>query len=280
MLSRKLNLLAAIFIFLLTGCTLEQKLAREFVKMESPIRIFLLQPDYIFKNNLKDFEIPGIDTLGPSIHDSLLLSNSLFLKDVSDSAVIYEFITGFSKAVESYGMEIIPENAVDTLMNAGGTPFIVNLAQFSLEEYIHPYSSEELVYDEIVVIDGIDLNAINFNLWVELGRMNTEGSNRVLFASAYLLDNLNGTLRQHLVSGEMSFDYSIDTITLAGIYEFARSFGKTSAGYLYDYLMNVYISENLPENYPYEKYDYHYDPVRRLIMIADEGEKFIELERK
>lgn len=275
---RKTYLLIGAFALLLTGCTLEQKLAREFVKLEEPVRIFILEPEFVFKQNLKEFEIPGIDTLDETSRDSILLENSLFLKDISDSALIGVFISGFSKTLESYKIEVIPEKDVDSLMVNGGTPFIINVAQFSLEEYIHPYSSEEMVYDEIIVIDGIDLNAINYNIWMELGRMNTEGSNRVLFASDFLLDELNGTIRQHLLTGNLSFDYTIDTINTPRIYEFARNFGKTTAGYLYDYLLNTYIGENLPENYPYEPYYYHYDPARRLILISDDDKRFIELD--
>jgi hypothetical protein len=263
---------------MVTGCTLEQKLARSFVDLESPGQFLLLKPSFVFKYNLKEFEIPGIDTLDEYTKDSLLMEYSLFLKIISDSAIINEFAESFSATLESYGAKVLPENAIDTLMENGGTPHILNVAQFSMEEYIHPYSTEELVYDEIIVIDGIDLNAINFNVWIELGRMNTEKNNKVLFASDYLLDNINGTLKQHLITGNMSFDYTIDTITLPRIYMSARQFGKITAGYLYDYLMNSYIAENLPEDYPYERLYYHYDAARKLVYATRDEKRFLELE--
>lgn len=270
--------LLALILFLLTGCSLEQRLARSFVEADKPSELLLLRPSVIFKYNLKEFEIPGLDTMKGFRKDSLLLENSLFLRAVTDSLLIEQFTTSFGKTLESYNARVIPESSIDTLMANGGTPYIINIAQFSLEEYIHPYSSEAVVYDEVIVIDGIDLNAINYNMWLELGRMNTEKKNKVLFVSDYLLDAMNGTLKQNLLSGKMSFDYTIDTITMPQVYEFARQFGKKSAEYLFDYLMNDYIGENIPEDYPYDRYYYHYDPQRNIIYPVGDEERIIELE--
>jgi hypothetical protein len=270
--------LIALLLFLLTGCSVEQKLARSFVESYKPVEYLLMRPSIIFKYNLKEFEIPGSDTMEGFRKDSVLFENSLFMKAISDSLLIDQFTYGFGKALESYGAKVIPESSIDTLMEKEGTPYVVNIAQFSLEEYIHPFSSEEMVYDEVIVIDGIDLNAINFNVWLELGRMNTEKKNKVLFASDYLLDSMNGTLKQNLISRKMSFDYTIDTITMPQIYEFARRFGEKSAQYLFDYLMNTYIGDNLPEYYPYERYFYHYDAQRNQMYPVGDEDRFIELE--
>lgn len=278
MLKRISYLLIAVFLFLMTGCTLEKKLAKAFVDSEKSGKFFLLQPSIVFKYNLKEFEIPGIDTLDEFTKDSLLLENSLFLKSVADSVLINEFISGLKKSLEAYGSVVLVESAVDTLLASGGTPYIVNIAQLSLEEYIHPYSSEEVIYDEVFVVDGLDLNAVNYNVWLELGSMNTEKKNKVLFASDYLLDQVDGTFKQNLITGKLSYDFTIDTITMLQVYEASRQFGKVTAAYLYDYLMNSYIGENLPEDYPFQRLYYHYDPARRLIFSVEEGEGLQELE--
>ncbi|HPM92736.1 MAG TPA: hypothetical protein PKZ74_07980 [Bacteroidales bacterium] len=262
---------------LFTGCTLEQRLASSFVKLDPKPQVYLLEPDHIFKYNLKEFELSGSDTMDQVVKDSLLLEKSLFLNTFSDSVVIERLMAGMISGLKRSGLSIIPESDMDSLLGQGGNPFILNLAQFTLEEYIHPYRSEEEVYDEIIVIDGIDVNAINFNLWIELGIMNSEMKNRVLFYSDFLMDKISGTLKQNLMTGKMSFDYSIDTISPGWITEFAYKFGTVSASYFYDYLLNEYIGEKLPDNYPYERYYYHFDPERRLIYPVDESERLTEI---
>jgi hypothetical protein len=270
--------LIAMAIFLLTGCSVEQKLARSFVDTAKPKEYLLLRPAIILKYNLKTFELPGADTIEGYRKDSALLANSLFLKDINDSLFIDSFTSGLVEKLESYGATVVLENSIDTLMEHEGYPYVINIAQFSLEEYIHPYSRDEEVYDEVITIDGIDLNAINYNLWLELSHMNTEKKNKILFASDYLLDNLHGTLKQNLLSGKYSFDYTIDTIIMPEIYEFANRFGKKAAVYLFDYLMNDYIGEKLPENYPFDRYYYHYDPRGKSYYPIGEEDRFIELE--
>jgi hypothetical protein len=277
---KKASYLLAAFSLLLTGCTLEQKLAKTYVKQNPLGRILLLEPSIVFKSNLKTYEIPGVDTLAEYLKDSLLLDKSLFLKDVSDSLLIREFVSGFKKYFELSGAVVLTESSIDTLMEKGGTPYIMNIAQFSLEEFLHPYSSEQLIYDEVLVIDGFDVNAINYNVWIELSRLNTEKKNKVLFTSDYITDDVNGVLRQNLFTGKAIYDYTIDTITTAREYEFARKFGETTAGLIFDYLLNTYILENLPDNYPYDPYYYHYDPERKVFFATDEDQRIIELEDK
>ena len=277
---RAINLLALFTFVLISGCTLEQRLAKTYVKAGMHDDFYLLKPTFVFKENLKEFELEGIDTLDENVKDSLLLQKSLFLKKVIDSVMISAYTDGLEKGLKGLGARVLPENAVDTLMHNGGTSYILNLAQFSLEEYIHPYRAEEPAYDEVIVIDGIDLNAINFNIWLELGRLNTEENNKVLFVSDYLLDQIEGTLKQNLITGKLSFDFTIDTLTVSQMYEFAGNFGEKTAGYLYDYLMNAWIGENIPEDYPYERIYYHYDPVRRFLIAVDEDSRIMEIEEQ
>jgi len=259
-------------LFLLTGCTIEQKLARTYITTKPIGRFLLLEPDYLYKSNLKTFDVVGYDYMDEYTRDSLLMQRSMFMKDVSDTAVIRNFVEAFRKKLERYGAVVLPESAVDTVLENGGTPYILNIAQFSLEEFIHPFNSEQYLNDEIITIGGFDVNAINYNVWIELGRMNhsADRQNSVLFNSEYLTDNVSGTLKQNIFTGKVIFDYTIDTITQPQINEFARKFGDLTAGYIFDYLMNTYISENLPEDYPYETYYYSYDLDNKILYITEE----------
>ncbi len=275
----RIQYLLFLIILFLTGCSVEEKLAKAYLESEQGQQFFLIKPSYIFKYNLKTFEIPGIDSMDTFTRDSLLMDKSLFLKNISDSVLIEDFTRVFAQTLKKYGANVLLENAVDTLMENGGTPYIINVAQFSLEEYIHPFSGEEMVYDEVFNIEGIDVNAINYNVWFELSRLNTEKSNNILFASDYFTDSVNGLMKQNIVSGKLRFDYTIDTITMADIYNFAGRFGELAAGYMFDYLMNNYINEHLPEDYPYRGY-FHYDPERRLIYPVGDEDKFQELPGK
>ncbi len=271
----KFPALLLLTVLLLTSCTMEQKLARSFVKMDKPLPFVVMQPRYVFKNNLKTFEIPGYDSLPVILRDSLLFENSLFLKFIQDSLLIRKFSESFENALRKRGLTVYDEVYLDTLLAGSDTAAIINIAQFVLEEYVHPYVSEEEVYDEVIVIDGIDLNAINFNVWFELTMMNGGSRLFLLFQSDYLYDAINGTLKQNLLTGEYSFDFTIDTISQGQWYAFAEQFGEKAGSQIYDFVMNVFIRDNLPEEYPYEVLYYHYDLDRRLVYPVMEEERIM-----
>ena len=273
------RLVLSLVLLSFASCTLEQKLAQTFVDNGIKEDFLLMEPGYVFKYNLKTYEIPGLDTMNEYLKDSVLVSRSLFLKDVSDSLFLFSFTSGFQNQMKAYGISIYPENYLDTFMASGRKALVINLAQFSLEEYVHPYSSDEAVDEEIVTIDDIDLNALNYNIWLELSLMNAEGSRKVFFASDFLMDNLEGVLMQYLFSGDMRYDYTIDTISMSQVYGFASKFGKEVAGYLYDYFLNTYIGNELPPGYQFERYYYHYDPEKRRIYPVDPAESLMELAR-
>lgn len=272
---RALPVSVLLLALLLGGCTLEQKLARQYVKLPRPAPMLVLRPAAVLKYNLKEYQVPDIESLDPLEKDELLIQNSAFLKHIDDSLLTGLFCRKFKETLEYSGWTVLPEQVLDSLMLAGGEAVIVNLAQFTLEEYIHPFTAEEQVYDEIIVIDGIDLNALNFNLWIELSRMNGEQKNQLLFNSDYLLDDINGTLKQNLISGQYGFDYTIDTMELRDIYAFAQRFGEKTAEKLFDHLLNEYIWDNLTDDYPHAVYYYHYDRVRRLVYAIDPGEALL-----
>ena len=263
----------------LAGCTLEQKLASSFVKTGIKDDFLLMEPGYLFKYNLKTYEVPELDSIPEELRDSILIEKSLFLRSINDSVLIKTFSDRFVAGLKKYNINIYPENYLDTFLATGRTANVLHLAQFSLEEYVHPYTREEVVDEEIVVIDGIDLNALNFNIWLELSPLNYQGKQKVLFGTDYLLDGLQGMLKQYFFTGEMSFDFTIDTIRLAQVYKFAGEFGERTAGYLYDYYLNRYITENLPADYQFERYYYHYDPVRNSVYPVEPEESLIELRK-
>ena len=264
-------------MILLAGCSAEKKLAKVFIEDGIKDDFLLLTPDFIYKYNLKTYEFPGIDTLEEYKKDSILVVNSLFLNKIDDAVLISEFADNFIKTFTSYGIRIYPEDFLDTFLAERRKAYVINVAQISLEEYVYPYSTDEVINDEVIEIKDIDLNALNYNSWLEVTLLNGEGNQKVLFGSDFLLDRLNGTLKQYLFSGEMRFDYTIDTITTRDIYRFAGDFGKKMAGYFFDYYMNKYIDENLPASYPYLRYYYHYDPVKHDLYPVEPKESLIEL---
>ena len=264
----------------LSSCNLEKKIARSFVEEPKIHPVLLLLPDFVFKTNLKVYEIDSTYLPGDYRRDSMLMAKSLFLKDLSDSTLLRNFSTKFVSVMEELGFDVLPENRMDSLLQLKAKGLLVNFAQISVEEYVHPYSDSYDLGDEVVTLNDIDLNALNLNIWLELGVMNGEQKNKVLFASDYFTDRLSGSFRQSFFSRDLTFEFSIDTLTVGQFYQFSTLVGEKCAVLLYDYLMNKVILGGLPEDYRYDPQYYHYDLRSDAIYPIGPENRFIELDQK
>ncbi len=270
-------LAVALSMVLLSSCSVEKKLGKEFNETRSDSLVLVLSPDYLFKNNLKTYLVPGLDTLPEYVQDSLLLDNSLFLKQLSDTGILNEFNRNFVERLKEYHFTVLEEPALDSFMTAGSTGLLVNIAQISMEEFVYPYSFDYNLVDESLTVDSIDLNAISMNIWIEVSHLNAVKKNKVFFASEFITDDLEGYFRQYIFSSEIQFEYSIDTITLQDIDSLSISMGKRCASYLYDFFLNLYIREHAPANLPYELRPLHWNPRRQAFEFVDPDNQFIEL---
>jgi hypothetical protein len=265
-------------VILLSSCSVEKKLGKEYREMSPDTIALLLMPDYLFKYNLKTYESPGIDSLPEWQRDSILIANSLFLSQLNDSSVLAGFGDNFAARLSRYRIKVIREQSLDSFFVMHHSGLVINIAQISLEEYVHPYSFDYAEEFEEYTIGGIDLNALNINVWVEISQLNSEQKNKVLFASNSIADQLDGYFRQYLFTGNTEFEYTVDTMNLQQVNTFTDEMGTTCAMYLYDYLLNSYIRKRVPENYPYDIRPLRWDPEKSLFEFIEPEDLYIELE--
>jgi hypothetical protein len=262
-----------------TSCSVEKRLGKEYMEHRPDTVALLLMPDYLLKYNLKSYEFPGIDTLPQWQQDSILRTNSLFLKQMADSSVLTGFRENLKTRLQQYHIKVLEEQSLDTFLLVHHSGFVVNVAQISIEEYIFPYSFDYDLADEVVTVSDVDLNALNINVWVEISHLNSELKNKVLFASNSIFDDLDGYFKQYLFSGKLQFEYTIDSLTVPKVYTFTNEMGTTCGSYIFDYFLNNYIRENVPGNYPYDVQTLHWDPVKSIFEFIEPEKQFIELDQ-
>jgi len=254
---------------MLTSCTVEYKLARQFVEHAEKPAVMYISPDYVFKSNLKKDLIKNHKELDEFELDSTLFFNSSYLQFIDDSILLSKFNNRFLDEMKALGIETFSEFQMDTFLVLDKPAFILNIAQMELEEYIQEYRDEE-VFDDYLYYKEIDLNSVGLNVWFEFSRMNREDDEPiVLYASHYVMDGYSGQFRYYPFSGELSYDYSIDSLNVQDIYDLAGFLGEKYAGYTYDFLMNIYIYSNAPEDVKPELY-YHYDRKRNAFIPVDD----------
>jgi hypothetical protein len=256
----------------------EKKLGKAFRENWIDSTALVLAPEFIFKDNLKTYEFPRLDSLEEWEQDSLLLAGSLFLKDIDDSVLMDRFIGSFTGRLQKHGFSVMRESSIDQFLTEHQHGLVFNFAQVSIEEFVHPYNFDYDLFGEAYSVTDIDLNAISINVWIEVSRLNSQTKNKVLFASDFLTDELDGYFRQYIFTGETKFEYTIDTISTSDIEDFADMLGSKYADNLYDYFLNEYVRSNAPENYSQNLRPLHWDLERRVFVFKEDEQNLIEIE--
>lgn len=267
--------LLALISLQLASCSPERGLAKRFVRERQPLSILLLPPEFSYKYNFKIPDIENFDSLPKLTQDSLLYYNSELLQYISDSLLISGYINGMSSGLKTLGFNVHASESSESFVNRGSEGLIVNIAQIELEEYFDSISENASFGDEELYNYELYLTALNINSWFELTRVNQQDTTLVLYASNTLTDKFDGGFRYFPFSGDVKYEYTIDSLRLDEIYPSISFYGNLYAGYLFDFLMNDYIARNLQAGYQPSGY-YTYDRLTGAIR-KNNGQRFTRL---
>lgn len=262
---------------LLASCSVERDLANAFLERSDSIAVLLIPPDYLFKTNLKAYEIDGFDSLSEREQDSALYANSMFISDLNDTLLIGRMMSNLEAGLRSYGIHTYTQERLTEFMQIEKTAYQVNLAQLEAEEDVYPYRAEEVFYDTVLFYEDFLLNKVSLNSWFEVSKLNDPGSvNNVLYASHFAMDALEGRFVNNVFTEEVRFKYDIDSLQVEDVYSLAGMLGEKYAGYLFDYFLNEHIYRSFPEGDRPKTY-LHYDRQRKLFYPAGD-DRFIFLD--
>lgn len=267
-----------ILLIVFYSCSVEKKFAREFVKNDSTHNVLVMPPAFLFKTSLKDYEVDDADELDEWVLDSLLYENSIYLKYIVDSVFLHDYYYNYCMELEELGFIVHNQDSLLDFLTGNPGAYIFNMAQIELEEYLMPIV-EKAEFDYTLYYQVINLNAVNVNSWLEISSMNEEENKELLFSSLFITDELEGFFRYNYLTGNVKYDFEIDTLFLDEVYELAKLAGYLYAGYTFDYLMNQYIDRRMEEKGRYRNsIYYHYNRKPKYIMPAKEDQKFIPME--
>ncbi len=267
-----------ILVLLFSSCSVERKLAKEFLEQEKAVSILVIPPDYLFKTNLKLPAADSIAGLGEWQRDSIMSRDDLFLQNIDDSIFLDAYFSGLQNTLSSFGFSVYPVDKLTDFMNVSTPAYQVAVVQLEIEEDIYPYRAEEVFGDSMTYYKDFVLNLINVNNWYEITRLNDPGAvNNLLYASHYLTDRLEGRFVKNVFTGEVKFKYDLEPVDVEQIYQFARLLGEKYAGYIFDYLLNEHIYKNIDNNIRPKAY-YHYDHQTGALYPAGD-DRFIFMEQ-
>lgn len=234
-------LISIISILFTTSCSLEKKLAKDFVNKSEQFKVLVLTPEMVYKNNLNTHIVDSLNITNEDERINMLWEQSTFFKDISDSLFIANYILGYKIELESYGIKVFNDESSADFFSQDSNAYLINIAQFEIEEEDYEFRDETEIYDYVYFHDHI-LKALNINSWFEINLINDHNqSENVFYATNTITDDLNSSFDFNIFTNRVEYYHEVDSLTLPKIYEYAYLLGRIYATYTFDFIMNRYI---------------------------------------
>jgi hypothetical protein len=248
---------------LLQSCLPEQKLARTFTQSRQMISLRVTPPELVYKFSHKGELIEDFDSLSATEKDSALYTNSKYIRYLSDSIVLENFMNNFIDELRQLGFNVYLDLPDDTFPASGPQSYLVNVSQLQFDEYIYPFEDQAEFFDSVYT-KKINLEAMDISAWFDLRKSGSENAKSlVLYATNTVTSAFDGRFYADPFSGRIRYKYTMDELKMNELYEISSRLGKKYAGYLYDFFLNQYLVKNMPPGEELFDY-YHFDRDRNM----------------
>ena len=264
--------------FITTSCSVEQKLAQNFIKTPPGITVQVFTPDLVYKFNHKGEEIEGFDTLNELQQDSALILGSKYMQYVDDSIFLTNYVNNFINELRALGFIVYLDHSVDSFLNGNPQSYVVNISQMQLDEYKFPVEDSEPFYDTVYYRTFL-LEAVDISTWFELSKINApQPKKTVLYSTFTVSDGFDGNFIINALTFDIKYRYKIDSLKVNDVYDLSVYAGKMDASYLFDFFMNQYIAYHMPQGME-PAYYFHYNRFRKS-LTPTQDDRFEILQSK
>jgi hypothetical protein len=269
-------MLLVLTLIIAMSCTVEERMAANFVMDNNTRSILVFPAEFVFKVNQKKEILDSLNITDESKFDSVLYVHSDYVQHLNDSLFLANYTLGYKKELTALGFKVFDQNETHAFLEVDTNAYVANIAQIEVEETLYDYRAGQNIYGHYYYYDFL-LNAIIVNSWIELKEVNDNGiEEQLYFATDMITDDFEGDFHADVFAGQMRFVYNIDTLQTESLYDFAFLLGRKYASYTMDMLLNRYLDKNVPDGKRTETY-WRYDPYRKDFYPEEEN-KFIPMD--
>lgn len=243
--------------FVLTSCQTELKLAKKYMAERPNIEAAVYFPE---KAEVK------------VEYNSQYDKKTEVLNGFNQDMFLDVMYNAYAQTMGDYGVNVyvpedidkVPVDSIHWLVMLSRTEISGRITEY--EDYLFS-DTDEYSYKH-------PLNTVNVASWFEVNDGNWKP---VLFCEHNLMDGFDSKTDYSFWTQKIDYTYTIDTLELQDVYNYAVYLGKLYAGYTYDYMMNSYVGAELKKKgYAYQLM-LRYDPYKKQLRYTEEDDCFIEI---
>ena len=221
------------------------RLASNLQRKKDHVHILCTFPEHIILSNSK---VPAPEGLSAdeeaAFYDSLFYYSD-YVQYIDDTIFLRKFKNYTKKYFREMGFSYHEVSDLNNFLTSDGMLYLVKFKQLELEERWFPYHQEEQ-FDSTIYEEDIWINGISMNAWMDVAKVNdTVEVQNELYDESVLSDRVNGMFFQNQWSGDVHYQYLLDTLQLNEIGSLQSQAAIDLGTYLIDYIVNKEIRDRL-----------------------------------
>ena len=147
-----------IFVFILvfslyTSCSVEERMAANFVSANNTRSVLVFPAEYIFKVNQKTEILDSLNITNETIFDSVLYAHSDFIQHLNDSLFLANYTLGYQKELMAVGFKVYDQDQTQAFLQIDSNAYVANIAQIEVEENLYDYRAGQNIYGHYYYYD-------------------------------------------------------------------------------------------------------------------------------
>jgi len=260
------SFLFLLLLSLLLSCSVEKKIAMEYMENKEPIKMLIMEPEFCYMINTNPYQIQYLESYPQHKKDSLLYAKSKYVRYLDETLMRVQYLDTLFNNLQDLGFEIYNLDSLLPFLEMKEERYLLNIAQMQLLE-----SQEVMVFSEI--FDTLEyfveypITKIDFDLWLELSSLNKEDAEmQVFYANKSIQDKLKVRFYKKFLSLDVLYDKEYEALNFQQIVNLPSQSAKEHAQAIFDLFLNQYIDNKLPENRK-RKHFYTYDSEKGIILV-------------
>lgn len=234
-----------IFLLFAFSCSIEKKIAKDFVNKKDSTIIIINETDVVYKENSKPNFFKNNE-----ITDSTIFPQPQFSENIVDTALINFYVEALTNELKQYNIIVLKKhrNSKENIKT-----FFVNIAQFTFEESLK-FEIDSTLYGDTKYFNSKFINIFVLHQWIEIKKLSDSLPSNTLYKNDLISDQIIGKFKFNNLTNNLDYRYKLKNITDKDIDNLIYSAAKKSAEYIYDYILNehiknIMINENKKPSY-------------------------------
>ncbi|NLF41922.1 MAG: hypothetical protein GX587_04445 [Bacteroidales bacterium] len=236
-----LIVISGVFIGLVS-CSVQKNYAKKWIRNSDTIHILVLNTERVSKN-CSDYR--RLDSSN-DMHQALITEDCFMIGEINDSDFCKSYYNQLISSLKQYPIvRVYGEGQIGDFFNKNNKSFIFNLAQVEIEEFLSLYE-DDAQFDTLVYYQCFNLNNLGLYSWFEVTEPNqTERAMTIVYSDYIIKDKIDGGFRYNIFTTDVDYVHSKKRISVQDIEKVSVMSAQQNASYIFDYVMNQCIAQDL-----------------------------------